>query len=140
MQFFEKPEEEILDIAKSIWDNLIEASNERDYARISKQFSRKMLENVDETNMNQQWESSEVLTSLSTRRELLGCLRRGRFVTVLWKQLSFKIQGDHLATLVPGVEGKEVKVFGAIINLNSCHGMQSDQNSRCVFIQATDAR
>ena len=116
MQFFEKPEEEILDIAKSIWDNLIEASNERDYARTSKQFSRKMLENVDETNMNQQWESSEVLTSLSTRRELLGCLRRGRFVTVLWKQLSFKIQGDHLAKLVPGVEDKEVKFFGAIIN------------------------
>jgi hypothetical protein len=115
MQFFERPEEEILEIAELIWDNLIEGSNERDYAKISKQFSKKMLENVDEANMNQQWESSEVLTSLSTRRELLGCLRRGRFVTVLWKQLSFKIQGDHLATLVLGIEDKEVKIFGATI-------------------------
>ena len=116
MQFFEKPEEEILNIAEPIWDNLIEGSNERDYEKISKHFFKKMLENVDETNMNRQWESSEALTSLSTRRELLGCLRRGRFVTVLWKQLSFKIQGDHLATLVLGVEDNEVKIFAATIN------------------------
>jgi hypothetical protein len=116
LQFHEKPEGEILDIAEPIWDNLIEGSNERDYVKISKQFSRKMLEKVDEANMNQQWESSEILTSLSTRRELLGCLRRGRFVTVLWKQLSFTVQGDFLATLILGVEDKEVRIFGATIN------------------------
>jgi hypothetical protein len=116
MQFFEKPEEEILKIAEPMWENLIEGSNERDYAKISKQFSKKMLANVDEVNMSHQWESSDILTSLSTRRELLGCLRRGRFVTVLWKQLSFKVQGDYLATLVLGVEDQEIKIFGATIN------------------------
>ena len=116
MQFHEKPEGEILEIAEPIWENLIEGSNERNYVKISKQFSRKMLDKVDEANMKQQWESSETLTSLSTRREFLGCLRRGRFVTVLWKQLSFKVQGDYLATLVLGVEDKEIRVFGATIN------------------------
>lgn len=115
MQFFEKAEEEVLEIASPILDNLIEGSNEMDYEKISKHFSEKMLEEVDEENLNKQWESNDILTSLSTRREYLGCLYRGRFVIILWKQLSFKVQGDYLAKLVLGTENGEVKVFGATI-------------------------
>ena len=74
-----------------------------------------MLEEANGENLKKQWETSEVLTGLSTRREYLGCLRRGRFVTILWKQLSFKVQGDCLGRLVLGTENGEVKVFGATI-------------------------
>jgi len=115
MQLFERAEEEILEIANPIWDNLIEGSNEMDYQKISRDFSKKMLEDADENNLKKQWETTDVLTCLSTRREYLGCLRRGRFVTVLWKQLSFKVQGDYLAKLVLGTENGKVKVFGATI-------------------------
>ena len=115
MQFFEKSDEEILDIADPIWDNLVEASNEMSYVKISKHFSKTMLEEANEANLRKQWETNEILTSLSTRREYLGCLRRGRFVTILWTQLSFKVQGDHLAKLVLGTESDEVKIFGATI-------------------------
>ena len=115
MQLFEKDDEDILKIANPIWDNLVEGSNEMDYEKISKHFSKKMLEDVDENNLKKQWETNDVLSSLSTRREYLACLRRGRFVTVLWKQLSFKIQGDYLASLVLGTENEEVKIFGATI-------------------------
>ena len=116
MQFFERPEEEILEVANSIWDDFINCSNNRDYPGLSKHFSKNMLDKVDLENITKQWERSEVLTGLSTRREYLGCLRRGRFVTVLWNQLSFKVQGDHLARLVLGTEDDEVKIFGATIN------------------------
>jgi len=75
MQFFEKPEEEILEIANPFGDNLVEGSNEMDYAKILKQFSEKMLEKADEANLNKQWETNDVLTSLPTRLEFLGCLR-----------------------------------------------------------------
>jgi len=115
MQFFEKSEEDILEIANPIWENLVEGSNEMDYEKMSANFSKKMLEKANEENLKYQWETSEVLTSLSTRREYLGCLRRGRFVTLLWKQLSFKVQGDHLGRLVLGTENNKVKVFGATI-------------------------
>ena len=115
MQFFEKDEEDIVNIADPIWDNLVEGSNEMNYEKISKHFSKRMLEDVDEINLAKQWETNQILTSLSTRREYLGCLYRGRFVTVLWKQLSFKVQGDHLAKLVLGTENGKVKVFGATI-------------------------
>jgi hypothetical protein len=115
MQFFEKAEEDILEIANPIWDNLVEGSNEMDYEKMSKHFSKSMLEKADKDNLEKQWETIEVLTGLSTRREYLGCLRRGRFVTILWKQLSFKVQGDHLAKLILGTENDEVKIFGATI-------------------------
>jgi len=115
MQFFEKPEDEILEVANSIWDNLIEGSNEMDYEKISKHFSKNMLKRLDEANLKKQWETNEVLTSLSSRREYLGCLRRGSVVTVLWNQLSFKIQGDHLAKLMLKTEKGEVKICSATI-------------------------
>jgi hypothetical protein len=115
MQLFEKDDEDILKIANPIWDNFVEGSNEMDYEKISKHFSKKMLEDADESNLKKQWETNDVLSSLSTRRECLGSLRRGRFVTILWKQLSFKVQGDYLARLVLGTENEEVKIFGATI-------------------------
>ena len=112
---FEKDDEDILKTENLIWDNLVEGSNEMDYEQISKHFSKKMLEDADESNLKRQWETNDVLSSLSTRREYLGSLRRGRFVTILWKQLSFRVQGDYLARLVPGTEDEEVKIFGATI-------------------------
>jgi hypothetical protein len=115
MHFFEKPDEEILEIANPIWDDFIINSNNKDYPNLSKHFSKSMLEKANLENINHQWETSEILTSLSTRREYLGCLRRGRFVTVLWSQLSFGVQGDYLARLVLGIENDDVKIFGATI-------------------------
>ena len=55
------------------------------------------------------------MTNLSSKKEFLGCLRRNGFVTVLFKQMSDTIPGDFLGRLVLGVEGDEIKVFGATI-------------------------
>ena len=55
------------------------------------------------------------MTNLSEQREFLGCLRRNNFVTVLLKQKSDTIPGDFLGRLVLGVEGDQIKVFGATI-------------------------
>ncbi len=115
MKFVEKLDEEILEIADPIWDNLVESSNKKDYANFSKQFSREMLKGANEIAISNQWERSDLLTSLSTRREFLGCLRRDKFVTILWKQFSDKVQGDYLGRLVLAVEDDEVKIFGATI-------------------------
>lgn len=115
MKFIEKPDEEILKIANPIWDNLIDSSNKKDYFNFSKLFSKEMLKSANEIAIANQWEKSDLLTSLSTNREFLGCLRRDEYVTVLWKQFSDKVQGDHLGRLVLAVEDGEVKIFGATI-------------------------
>jgi len=115
MNFVEKLDEEILKIANPIWDNLVDSSNRKDYADFSKQFSQEMRKGANEIDISNQWENSDLLTSLSTHREFLGCLRRDKFVTVLWKQFSDKVQGDYLGRLVLAAEDGEVKIFGATI-------------------------
>ena len=55
------------------------------------------------------------MTSLAEVYKVFGCLRRGMNITVLFKQKSKEIEGEFLGRLVLGVEGDDVKVFGATI-------------------------
>ena len=115
MKFVEMLDEEILEIANVFWDNLIKSSNKKDYENFSMDFSEEMKRGANLIDISNQWEKSDLLTSLSSEREYLGCLRRDKFVTVLWKQQSDKVEGDHLGRLVLAVEDDEVKIFGATI-------------------------
>ena len=115
MKFLEKSDKEIQEIAKPIWDNLVKTSNIKDYGGFTKDFSSQMLYGANEVELGKQWANNKLLTSLSEKQEFLGCIRRGQFITVLYKQTSNKIQGEFLGRLVLGVEDGEVKVFGATI-------------------------
>ena len=115
MILLDKTDEEILKIATPLWDNLVKCSNNKDYSGFTKDFSAQMLYGANEVELGKQWSSNELLVSLSTQFSFLGCLRRNNFVTVLFKQTSEKVQGDHLGRLVLGVEGDKVKIFGATI-------------------------
>ena len=74
-----------------------------------------MLFGAYEVELGKQWANNKLLTSLSDKKEILGCLRRNLHVTVLYKQTSNTVQGEFLGRLVLGVEDNEVKVFGATI-------------------------
>ena len=115
MILLDKTDEEILKIATPMWDNLVKCSNNKDYSGFTKDFSAQMLYGANEVELGKQWSNNKLLVSLSTQFSFLGCLRRNNFVTVLFKQTSEKVQGDHLGRLVLGVEGDKVKIFGATI-------------------------
>ena len=115
MSFIEKSDEEIIKIADPIWDNLVKSSNMKDYGGFTKDFSSQMLYGANEVELGKQWASNDLISSLSDERRAFGCLRRGLYVTVLYKQKSTKIPGEFLGRLVLGEEGKLVKVFGATI-------------------------
>ena len=115
MDLLKKTDEEIIKIANPIWDNLVRASNQKDYGGFTRDFSSQMLFGANEVELGQQWASNKLLTSLSEKKEVLGCLRRNLHVTVLYKQISNTVPGDFLGRLVLGVEDNEVKVFGATI-------------------------
>ena len=55
------------------------------------------------------------MMNLSENQEFLGCIRRDKFITVLYKQKSNTVSGEFLGRLVLGLEGDMVKVFGATI-------------------------
>ena len=88
------------------------------YSRLrgfTKDFSSQMLYGANEVELGKQWANNKLLTSLSENQEVLGCIRRDKFITVLYKQKSNVLPGEFLGRLVLGVEGEMVKVFGATI-------------------------
>ena len=115
MSLLDKSDEKIIKIADPIWDNLIKSSNIKDYGRFTKDFSSQMLYGANEVELGKQWASNKLISSLSENHKALGCLRRGSYVTVLYKQTSTKISGEFIGRLVLGEENSTVKVFGAKI-------------------------
>ena len=115
MKFLDKTDKEIIEIAGPIWDNLVKTSNIKDYGGFTRDFSSQMLFGANEVELGKQWANNKLLTSLSDKKIVLGCLRRNLHVTVLYKQKSNTISGEFLGRLVLGEEDDEIKVFGATI-------------------------
>ena len=115
MSIIDKSDEEIIKLAEPIWANLVKSSNIKDYGSFTKDFSSQMLYGANEVELGKQWANNKLLTNLSQQKEFLGCLRRNDYVTILFRQRSDKVPGDFLGRLVLGVEGGQIKVFGATI-------------------------
>ena len=115
MSLLEKSDEEIFKIADPIWSNLVKSSNIKDYGGVTRDFSSQMLYGANEVELGKQWASNELISSLAEGCKPFGCLRRGQYVSILYKQTSKKIPGDFLGRLVLGEEDGLVKVFGATI-------------------------
>ena len=115
MAFLDKSDEEIIKIADPMWANLVNSSNIKDYGGFTRDLSSQMMYGANEVELGKQWANNELISSLAEGCKAIGCLRRGLYITVLYKQTSTKIPGDFLGRLVLGEEGDEVKVFGATI-------------------------
>ena len=115
MSIIDKSDDEIIKLAEPIWANLVKSSNIKDYGGFTKDFSSQMLYGANEVELGKQWASNDLVSSLSENCKAFGCLRRGLYVTILYKQTSTKLPGDFLGRLVLGEEDGLVKVFGATI-------------------------
>ena len=115
MDILSKTDEEIYELAKPIWDNLVKSSNLRDYGGFTKDFSTQMLFGANEVELGKQWANNKIITNLKETFDPFGCLRRGVHITVLIKQTNKEISGEFLGRLVLGEEDGAVKVFGATI-------------------------
>ena len=115
MSIIDKSDKEIIKIAEPIWSNLVKSSNIKDYGSFTINFSSQMLYGANEVELGKQWASNDLISSLSEDCKALGCLRRGLYITILYKQTSTKLPGDFLGRLVLGEEDGLVKVFGATI-------------------------
>ena len=115
MNLIDKSDDEIIEIANPIWENLVRSSNNKDYGSFTKDFSSQMLYGANEVELGKQWANNKLLTSLSEKQEFLGTIRRNQFITVLYKQTSQTMPGEFLGRLVLGEEDGLVKVFGATI-------------------------
>ena len=115
MDLLSKSDEEIFTIAEPFWQNLVRASNMKDYGGFTKDFSTQMLFGANEVELGKQWANNKVITNLEETYKPFGTLRRGEHITVLIKQTNKEIPGEFLGRLVLGVEDGETKIFGATI-------------------------
>ena len=86
MNLLEKSDQEILDIANPLWDNLVNSSNKKDYFEFVKDFSAKMLFGANEVEIGKQWASNKLLTSLDENKMFLGCFQDvfGMYLEYIW--------------------------------------------------------
>ena len=115
MDLLSKSDEEIFTIAKPFWENLVKASNMKDYGGFTKDFSTQMLFGANEVELGKQWANNKIITNLNETYKPFGTLRRGEHITVLIKQTNKEIPGEFLGRLVLGVEDDQIKIFGATI-------------------------
>ena len=115
MNIIEKTDEELLEIAHPMWADLIKYSNEQNYGAFTRNFSSKLIKGANEVEMGRQFARSDLAQNLSEEYEYLGMIRRGEYVTVLYKVINKKDKGEWLGRLVLGYEKDKVKIFGATL-------------------------
>ena len=115
MNINEKSDDEILDLAHPMWADLIKYSNEGNYGAFTRNFSSTLIKGANEVEMGKQFARSELTKNLSEEYQYLGMIRRGEYVTVLYKVVSKKDKGEWLGRLVLGYEKDKVKIFGCTL-------------------------
>ena len=115
MNINDKSDEEILEIAHPMWDELIKYSNKGQYGKFITKFSYDLLLGLNEVELGKQFAHSELSRNLVEDRDFLGLIRRGEHVTVLYRVRSKTKEGEWLGRMVLGYERGEVRIFGASI-------------------------
>jgi len=115
MNIIDLKDEEILEVANSYWDDLVKYSNNKNYGAFTRHFSHDMKIAANEVEIGKQFAKSELTKNLTKEQEYLGMIRRGDYVTVLYKQTNLKKEGEWLGRLVLGFENEEIKIFGATL-------------------------
>lgn len=108
-------DEEIIAIAHPLWDDLIKYSNEGEYIKFIRYFSYGLRRGLNEIEMGKQFTHSELARNLVEERDFLGLIRRGDYVTALYRVRCKTRPGEWLGRMVLGYEEGEVRIFGASI-------------------------
>ena len=115
MNIIDDSDEEILEVAHPMWDDLIKYSNKGQYGKFIRKFSYELLLGLNEVELGKQFKRSLLARKLSKERDYLGIIRRGEHVTVLYRVRSTEKEGEWLGRLVLGYEKGEIKIFSASI-------------------------
>lgn len=115
MNIIDNTDEEILEVARSYWEDLIKYSNKGQYGKFVRNFSYDLLLGLNEVEVGKQFSRSELTRSLDTNYDFLGFIRRGEHVTCLFRVRSTKREGEWLGRMVLGYEKGEVKIFAASV-------------------------
>lgn len=115
MNIINMTDEELLELARGFFDDLIKYSNKGQYGKFIRNFSYDLLLGLNEVEVGKQFSRSELTRSLDPDYDFLGFIRRGEHVTCLFRVRSTKKEGEWLGRMVLGYERGEVKIFAASV-------------------------
>ena len=115
MNINDNTDEEILEVARAYWDDLIKYSNKGQYGKFVRNFSYDLLLGLNEIEVGKQFSRSELTRNLDTNYDFLGLIRRGEHVTCLFRVRSTKKEGEWVGRMVLGYERGEIKIFAAAV-------------------------
>lgn len=116
MAITDKSDKEIIEIVAPMIDEVISASNQKDWDLFSKyQTDAEANDPANRKNVERQWEESSLLTSLNPVKEILGVLRRDDIAVVYWVQTSNKVPGEYLASYHIKEVNNEIREIGFLI-------------------------
>lgn len=100
MKFEELSEEEILDIAILIMDNLMDASTKIDHQRHVRDFTDRLKKIVTQDYLIEVCERYQKEKGYFDNRDVIAVFRRPNSAIIIWKQTFTKISGEYLAEML----------------------------------------
>lgn len=100
MNFEELSEQQILDIANPIMDNLMDASTEINHERHVQDFTDRMKKIVSKDHLQKICEQYQSEKGYFSQREVVAVFRRPDSAAVVWRQSFTKAKGDFVAEMV----------------------------------------
>jgi len=100
MTLAHKSDKEILAIADSIMDNLMEGSTEIDHEKHTRDFTDRMKRIVTKEYLEAMCRHYQAERGYFFRREFVAVFRRPQSVAIVWKQWFTKQAGEYVAELV----------------------------------------
>lgn len=111
MNIIEKTDEELYEIAGPWWEKLIKYSNNKNYLMFIEHFSRSLRDGANEMELGKQFARSDLAQNLSKEFDIIGTIRRGEHVTILFRQKHKSMEGEWLGRMVLGYEDGEIRIF-----------------------------
>ena len=102
--------EQLKSVALPIWKNIVEAAQEKNYARFSRGFSNDLLAKLDEEHFRQSCDDYPLLTNIAPDYEIIDSIQRNNGLTILWRLTCTRLPGEFLGqlTLQSGEKGMEI--------------------------------
>jgi len=116
MKITDMSDNEIVGMVSPMIDEVVNASNNKDWETFCKyQTKEEANDPENRKDIEAQWASSKLLSSLDTRREILGVLRRNDEAVIYWKQTSTGTTEEFLASYHIKQFGQDIKEVGFLI-------------------------
>lgn len=97
MNWLNMTDDEVMDIAKPIMDNLMQASTDIDHEKHVKDFSEHLKSIVTKENLQKQCKEYQEELGFFSKRELVGIFKKANDVRVFWKQWYTKSTDEYVA-------------------------------------------